>query len=280
MMAHFQLIQNSFYQVSFHVVSRASAIASSLLLAGLMMLSNSIDAKPKHPWIADTPKPAADAYFTNIKDGAVVNSPFLVKFGMNEWGIAPAEQDFAKTGHHHLLIDTALPVPIDNPIEFSSNYVHFGKGQMETVLNLKPGKHTLRLLLANHKHVPHMIFSKLVNITVANQLPEKVPQGFNTEPNIELLNITSGQTVGGIFQVQFHASNVNISHKDTKLKGTGHFVLNVTAGGKRERFAYDGGQTETWLKLPLGPAKLSLELVENTGAALKIKPVDLDIVVR
>ena len=45
---------------------------------------------------------------------------------------------------------------------------HFGAGQTETRLALTPGKHTLRLLLADHLHVPHdpPIASEPITITV------------------------------------------------------------------------------------------------------------------
>lgn len=40
---------------------------------------------------------------------------------------------------------------------------------METVLTLEPGTYTLRLLLADDKHVPHFVFSKPVKITVTRK---------------------------------------------------------------------------------------------------------------
>ena len=32
---------------------------------------------------------------------------------------------------------------------------HFGGGQTEVRVELKPGTHTLQLLLADHNHIPH-----------------------------------------------------------------------------------------------------------------------------
>jgi Domain of unknown function (DUF4399) len=49
-------------------------------------------------------------------------------------------------GHHHLLVDRDLPLNFDKPLPFNAQYVHFGKGQMETVLDFKPGTYKLRLL--------------------------------------------------------------------------------------------------------------------------------------
>jgi Domain of unknown function (DUF4399) len=69
-------------------------------------------------------------------------------------GIAPAGVDVPNTGHHHLLIDTDLP-PTDQPLPNDFNHLHFGKGQTEAVVDLKPGRHTLQLLLADDRHIPH-----------------------------------------------------------------------------------------------------------------------------
>ncbi len=69
-------------------------------------------------------------------------------------GVAPAGMEKAKTGHHHLLIDTDVP-NLSRPIPADDNHRHFGGGQTEMVLELTPGEHTLQLLLADHNHVPH-----------------------------------------------------------------------------------------------------------------------------
>ena len=99
----------------------------------------------------DTPAPAnAKVYFVNLKDGATVKSPVKVVFGLSGMGVAPAGIEKAKTGHHHLLIDRpALGKGPDGADELSANipadenHKHFGGGQTETMLTLKPGKHTL-----------------------------------------------------------------------------------------------------------------------------------------
>ena len=44
-------------------------------------------------------------YFINLQDGDVLKSPFLVQFGLEGKGIAPAGVDIENTGHHHLLIN-------------------------------------------------------------------------------------------------------------------------------------------------------------------------------
>ena len=115
-----------------------------------------------------TPSPAgAEVYFIAPRDGETVSSPVTVKFGLKGMGVAPAGIAFDNTGHHHLIVDAALP-PLDTPIPADANHVHFGKGQTETTIELKPGKHTLQLLLGDQLHVPHQpaVQSQRITITV------------------------------------------------------------------------------------------------------------------
>lgn len=115
-----------------------------------------------------TPSPAgAEVYFIAPADGATVKSPVTVKFGLKGMGIAPAGMTFDNSGHHHLLIDTNVPA-LDAPIPADANHLHFGKGQTETTVELKPGKHTLQLLFGDQSHVPHdpALVSKKIAITV------------------------------------------------------------------------------------------------------------------
>jgi hypothetical protein len=116
-----------------------------------------------------TPSPAgAEVYIISPKDGAKVHNPVRVQFGLKGMGIAPAGVKFENTGHHHLLIDTEAPADLSAPLPATDKIVHFGKGQSETTLTLKPGKHTLQLLLGDMNHVPHAppVISKKITITV------------------------------------------------------------------------------------------------------------------
>lgn len=122
------------------------------------------------------PFPANDqrAYFTNIRNGDRVKSPFRVAFAVSGMGVAPVSAGaIPGTGHHHILIDQPLPSDIKAPIPFdkeeqktAQHYKHFGRGETETVLNLPIGKHTLQLLFADHRHVPYYIRSKVITIDV------------------------------------------------------------------------------------------------------------------
>ena len=109
----------------------------------------------------------AEVYIISPADGATVSSPVTVVFGLKGMGVAPAGVEKAKTGHHHLLIDTKLE-DYDNPIPSDDKHRHFGGGQTEVTVDLSAGKHSLQLLVGDHNHVPHMppIESKAININV------------------------------------------------------------------------------------------------------------------
>lgn len=109
----------------------------------------------------------AKLYFVNLKDGDTVKSPFVVQFGLKGMGVAPAGGQFENTGHHHLLIDSPT-IDMLQPLPMTDQIKHFGGGQTETELTLKPGKHTLQLLLADWKHQPHnpAVLSDKITITV------------------------------------------------------------------------------------------------------------------
>ena len=115
-----------------------------------------------------TPSPAgAEVYFIAPKDGETVTSPVTVKFGLKGMGVAPAGIAMENTGHHHLVIDADAPA-LDKPVPADATHVHYGKGQTEATVELKPGKHTLMLVLGDELHQPHTppVMSKKITITV------------------------------------------------------------------------------------------------------------------
>jgi hypothetical protein len=118
--------------------------------------------------IKRTPAPPnAEVYFISPQDGETVTSPLTVRFGLKNMGVVPAGLAFEGAGHHHLIVDAKTP-PLDAPIPADANHVHFGKGQTETTLELKPGKHTLQLIVGDHLHIPHdpPVMSKVITINV------------------------------------------------------------------------------------------------------------------
>jgi len=119
--------------------------------------------------LARKPAPAgATAYVIEPADGARVMSPVRVVFGLKGIGVAPAGVDRNDAGHHHLLVDTAMPADLSLPIPNDEQHRHFGGGQTEVELTLAPGRHTLQMLLGDHLHIPFdpPIASSVVTIEV------------------------------------------------------------------------------------------------------------------
>ena len=134
---------------------------SSLLLA-LALPAGAASAQER------TPAPdAVELYIITPTDGASLESPVTIRFGLRGMGVAPAGVATPATGHHHLLVDTALP-DLTRPIPADDHHRHFGGGQTEVTLELTPGSHTLQLLLGDQNHVPHdpPVASPRVTITV------------------------------------------------------------------------------------------------------------------
>ena len=119
--------------------------------------------------------PGALVYIVSPENGAYVPNTFIVRFGLEKMGVAPAGVDKPNTGHHHLIIDAALPA-LDKPIPNDENHMHFGAGQTETTLTLPTGKHTLQLLLGDGEHVPHdpPVYSKQVTVFVGMTPPRRI----------------------------------------------------------------------------------------------------------
>lgn len=136
----------------------AALVSAFLVLAPAAVLAES----------KGTPSPAgAKVSILEPKNGATVSSPVMVKFGIEGMEVAPAGTEKANSGHHHLIIDGAV-ADMKAAIPADANHVHFGKGQTEASVELKPGKHTLQLVLGDHNHVPHdpPVVSEVITIEV------------------------------------------------------------------------------------------------------------------
>lgn len=109
---------------------------------------------------------AASVNFVTPADGAVLSSPFEVKFGLVGMELKPAGDMTPNTGHHHLLINQA-PVKAGETIPADTQHLHFGKGQTETMVTLPPGKYSLTMQFGNGQHQSYgPELSKTINVTV------------------------------------------------------------------------------------------------------------------
>ena len=218
-------------------------------------------------WFVAPLRFAKETHFTNLAPGARIETPFLLKFGLTGMGIAPTTKAQAKTGHHHLLINRDLPLDFKQPLPFNEQYVHFGKGQMETVLDVPPGDYVLRLVFADHKHIPNFVYSKPLSLTVTRRRDDVDADSLAVR-GVQLMLAEDAGADGAAVRVLFHASKLNVSHVALKEKGTGHFRLSVVSdAGATQRMDFSGGETEAWLRPPPGSYTLRLEFIDNVNGS-------------
>ncbi len=92
---------------------------------------------------------------TEPTTGATVSSPVKVCMAVGGVEVQPAKKGVNPgKGHHHLLIDVDLPTDLSKGIGKDANHVHMGDGSTCEELKLSVGKHVIRTLFANGKHVP------------------------------------------------------------------------------------------------------------------------------
>jgi hypothetical protein len=223
----------------------------------------------------------------NLRDGDVVRSPFRVDFAIRGMGVIPAGKPHPKAGHHHLLLNTPLPMVPGEKIPFNDFHRHFGKGQTGAVLALPPGKHTLRLLFADHDHRPYYVFSPALHITVAgprdgaplritpadlaasckawyqDELSRPRPEG----QRALIANLRDGEPVTSPFTLRLAVDGFGVAPKGHGGPGLGHFLLDVRGADGRVVQALDlaHGATQVALFLAPGSYQLRLRFVDDSG---------------
>lgn len=135
-------------------MKRRILVAFSLALgaAAVTGLVGCASAPPVNPNVP--PPTGKGVYFIEPADGAVVSSPFKVKFGLLGMAVKPAGEQMVGTGHHHLLINQA-GIEAGQIIPVDETHIHFGKGQTETELKLPPGTYKLTLQFADGFHLSY-----------------------------------------------------------------------------------------------------------------------------
>jgi hypothetical protein len=109
---------------------------------------------------------AASVSFVEPADGATVPTTFPVKFAVEGMDVKPAGELSPTSGHHHLLIN-ATSIAAGEPVPFDETHIHFGKGQTEASVTLKPGTYKLTMQFANGAHQSYgPALSKTISVTV------------------------------------------------------------------------------------------------------------------
>ena len=275
-----------------------------LCVAGLVPALAAAEPLPADPlerqcWLAHTAQRAAvdlrepiSVHFSNLKNGYRVRTPFWVEFGVRGMGVIPAGNPNEKAGHHHLLIDTPLPRDHTAPIPFSATYRHFGKGQTGTELDLPPGRHTLRLLFADHAHKPYFVFSNEIAVVVTGKRGDmpapRVETGnagsceawyqdqlatprASANREVYVKNLRDDEVVSSPFTVSLGVlgAGLGVAPAGSSIKDTGHFQLSFSQkGGATQRQNLADGRTEAIVDLPLGDYELQVALQDGAGNLL------------
>lgn len=257
------------------------------------------DPLERQCWLAHTLQRTAvdlrepiSVHFSNLRSGYRVRSPFWVEFGVRGMGVIPAGNASEHAGHHHILIDTPLPRDHTAPIPFSNTYRHFGKGQTGTELDLPPGRHTLRLLFADHAHKPYFVFSNEVSVEVVGpRSSTPAPRVAVADPDsceawyqdrlstprsasgreVYVKNLREDETVSSPFTVSLGVlgPGLGVAPVGTTIKDTGHFLLTFSQKGTPvARHNLADGRTEAIVDLPLGEFEMQVALQDGAGNAL------------
>ncbi len=81
--------------------------------------------------------------------------PVEICMETNGYTVEPAKNGVNEgKGHHHLIIDTALP-DLGSPIPKDAQHIHMGDGSKCKTVNFSQGVHTISTLFAKGNHVPY-----------------------------------------------------------------------------------------------------------------------------
>lgn len=239
-------------------------------------------------------------YFSNLRHGDRVRSPFMVEFAVKGMGVVPAGKALAGTGHHHILVDTPLPPSVTDKLPFNDGHRHFGKGQTFAVLDLPPGPHKLRLLFADHEHRPYFVFSPEITVHVTGKRSAEPLAIDASDPDascaawyqdersrprppgewVTITNLRDGEPVVSPFTLRFGVEGYGVCARGQSAERSGHFMLDVMRE-TRVVHAVDlsNGATQAQLFVPPGAYQLRLRFVDGATQSDLLPPHEQSVLV-
>jgi hypothetical protein len=245
--------------------SRAAGFAAASLCGAIVVAAGVAFAQNRGSSALTPSAVGAEVYFVELKDGATVPEKLKLRFGLREMGVAPAGSDRRNSGHHHLLIDTELP-PLNQPIPNDFNHLHFGAGQTEAEITLKPGPHTLQLLLGDKNHIPHTppVMSPRFHVTV---LPKGGPTPSAAGARVYFTELKDGAVVSPKVTIHFGLKNMGVAPAGSDRANSGHHHVLIDTElppfdqpipSDFNHLHFGGGQTEATITLKPGEHTLQL----------------------
>jgi Domain of unknown function (DUF4399) len=246
--------------------NRCVALTVALLLVGATA-HNAANAQARRT-TGLTPSPAgAEVYFVDLVDGATIPAKVKLYFGLRNIAVAPAGSSLENSGHHHLLIDTELP-PLNKQIPSDFNHLHFGAGQTEAEITLKPGPHTLQLLLGDKDHVPHTppVMSRQIRVNVGLT---GGPTASAPGAEAYFVDVKDGSVIAPDMTIHFGLKNMGVAPAGSDRENSGHHHLLIDAElppldeqipNDFNHLHFGAGQTEATLTLKGGEHTLQLLL--------------------
>ena len=111
-------------------------------------------------------------FFKSPKDGATVESPVKIEFGLSGMELFRADnaekKDCQTCGHHHIIVDHGS-IPKGEAIKDDpkTGYYHYGGAQTSAEITLPPGEHKLTMQFADAAHISYgQAMSETITITV------------------------------------------------------------------------------------------------------------------
>jgi hypothetical protein len=123
-------------------------------------------------------------------------------------------------GHYHIELDKSLINMFCSP-----------RGSI-SMLDVKPGKHTVQFIPAANDHADDMKAMKQISFAYkpAHPLPAVKPLNFPAKPSVRIVSPKSGSTVHGGFNLVVAVKNFRLScalYGKAPVKGYGHWHANV-----------------------------------------------------
>jgi len=106
------------------------------------------------PELSPSP-PGASVGFRELNDGDIVPKSLRVKFEVTGMKVRRPGKPQENSGHYHLLVDERSLPDLTQPLPNREGIYHFDKAEKSAVINMPPGEHTLQLVFADYRHIPH-----------------------------------------------------------------------------------------------------------------------------